>query len=68
LFVFVELLGFWTHRAHVDHGSARDRADSEVELIRARLCAGFETISRVALTPAGRDLVEALEARAGLRV
>lgn len=66
LFVFVELLGFWTHRTEMSSAGERERAEAEVRLIRERLMQGFETIRGAALTPAGGDLVAALEVRAGL--
>ena len=62
VFVFVELLGFWRHVA-ATQSETRDRADAEITLIATRLAQGFATLETVALTPAGRDLVDRLRGR-----
>lgn len=65
-FVFTELQAFWAWAAQAAPQGMRPRAGDEVETITSRLREGVAILGDTALTPAGRNLVSVLAARAGL--
>lgn len=61
IFVFTQLLEFWTYLFIEGQDQIKVRAKNQVETIRKRLLVAIPTLKGTRLTAAGREMVERLE-------